>query len=144
MFDLQTVELMDWPRIELLDGDAYKESLSLSTGQKCTTILPVLLMDSEHPLLVDQPEDNLDNGFIYGTIVDSVRKIKTQRQLIFVTHNPNIPVLGDAQRVFVLKSDGSCGSKINEGSVDQCKEQIVALLEGGEEAFKQRKERYAY
>jgi len=144
VFDLQTVELMDWPRIELLDGDAYKESLSLSTGQKCTTILPVLLMDSEHPLLVDQPEDNLDNGFIYGTIVDSVRKIKTQRQLIFVTHNPNIPVLGDAQRVFVLKSDGSCGSKINEGSVDQCKEQIVALLEGGEEAFKQRKERYAY
>jgi len=128
----------------LKDGDTYKESLSLSTGQKCTAILPILLLDSENPLLVDQPEDNLDNGFIYGTIVDSLRNIKRQRQLIFVTHNPNIPVLGDAERVFVLESDGRCGRKIKEGTVDQCKDKIVALLEGGEEAFKQRKERYAY
>ncbi|NQU20409.1 MAG: hypothetical protein HQ567_03935, partial [Candidatus Nealsonbacteria bacterium] len=144
LFDLQTVELMDRPQIELLDGRTYKESMSLSTGQKCTAILPILLMDSQNPLLVDQPEDNLDNGFIYGTIVDNVCRIKAQRQLIFVTHNPNIPVLGDAERVFVLKSDGRCGQKIKEGSVDRCKDQIVALLEGGEEAFKQRKERYAY
>jgi len=144
LFDLETVELLDRPRIELKDGDTYKESLSLSTGQKCTAILPILLLDSENPLLVDQPEDNLDNGFIYGTIVDSLRNIKRQRQLIFVTHNPNIPVLGDAERVFVLESDGRCGRKIKEGTVDQCKDKIVALLEGGEEAFKQRKERYAY
>ena len=144
LFELETVELMDLPRIELKDGDTYKDSLSLSTGQKCTSILPILLLDSENPLLVDQPEDNLDNSFIYETVVDSIRKVKCQRQLIFVTHNPNIPVLGDAEKVFVLESDGRSGRKANEGTVDQCRTEIVTLLEGGEEAFKQRRERYAY
>jgi ABC-type lipoprotein export system ATPase subunit len=144
LFELETVELLDLPRIELKDGQAYKDSLSLSTGQKCTAILPILLLDSDNPLLVDQPEDNLDNRFIFEAVVDSIRKVKTRRQMIFVTHNPNIPVLGDAERVFVLDSDGANARKANEGSVDQCKTEIVTLLEGGEEAFKARKCRYAY
>ena len=67
-----------------------------------------------------------------------------ERQMIFVTHNPNIPVLGDAERVFVLDSDGASARKANEGTVDQCKSDIVTLLEGGEDAFKARKCRYAY
>jgi hypothetical protein len=144
LFDLETVELLDLPRIELKDGDTYKDSLSLSTGQKCTAILPILLLDSDNPLLVDQPEDNLDNRFIFEAVVDSIRKVKTRRQMIFVTHNPNIPVLGDAERVFVLDSDGISARKANEGSVEQCKSDIVTLLEGGEDAFKARKRRYAY
>lgn len=144
LFDLETVELLDLPRIELKDGETYKDSLSLSTGQKCTAILPILLLDSDNPLLVDQPEDNLDNRFIFEAVVDSIRKVKTRRQMIFVTHNPNIPVLGDAERVFVLDSDGASARKANEGTVDQCKSDIVTLLEGGEDAFKARKCRYAY
>ena len=144
LFDLETVELLDLPRIELKDGDTYKDSLSLSTGQKCTAILPILLMDSDNPLLVDQPEDNLDNRFIFEAVVDSIRKMKTHRQLIFVTHNPNIPVLGDAERVFVLDSNGASAHKANEGTVDECKADIVTLLEGGEDAFKARQCRYAY
>ncbi len=63
-----------------------------------TAILPILLLDSANPLLIDQPEDNLDNRFIFETVVDSIHKVKTGRQLIFVTHNPNIPVLGDGTR----------------------------------------------
>ncbi len=141
---LETVELLDLPRIELKDGETYKDSLSLSTGQKCTAILPILLLDSDNPLLVDQPEDNLDNRFIFEAVVDSIRKVKTRRQMIFVTHNPNIPVLGDAERVFVLDSNGESARKANEGTVDQCKMDIVTLLEGGEDAFKARKCRYAY
>lgn len=144
LFQLEMVELHDLPRIELRDGDVYKDSAVLSTGQKCTAILPILLLDSANPLLVDQPEDNLDNRFIFEAVVDSIRKIKARRQLIFATHNPNIPVLGDAERVFVLDSDGTIGRKANEGTVDQCKDQIVTLLEGGEDAFKARKQRYAY
>ena len=58
---LDTIELGDMPRIELLDGEEWKNSLHLSTGQKCTTILPILLLESDNPLLVDQPEDNLDS-----------------------------------------------------------------------------------
>ncbi len=144
LFDLQTVELADRPSIELKDGETYKDSLSLSTGQKCTAILPILLLDSENPLVIDQPEDNLDNGFIYETVVRSIQDVKQRRQLIFVTHNPNIPVLGDAERVFVLDSDGASAHKANEGTVDECKEEIVTLLEGGEEAFKERRRRYDY
>ena len=144
LFELETVELMDLPTIELKDGETYKESLSLSTGQKCTTVLPLLLLESANPLLVDQPEDNLDNRFISEAVVEAILKMQSRRQMIFVTHNPNIPVLGDAERVFVLDSDGATARKSNEGTVDECKREIVNLLEGGENAFKVRKCRYAY
>jgi len=144
LYDIERVELLDHPKIELLDGQQYKDSLSLSTGQKCTTILPILLLFQGVPLLIDQPEDNLDNRFITIGIVDNLRKAKRHRQIIFVTHNPNIPVLGDADRVFVLDSDGSQSRKANEGTVEQCKSEIVTLLEGGEDAFKARQTRYAY
>ena len=144
LYDFQTVELIDLPCIELLDGSEYKNSLTLSTGQKCTSILPILLLDSENPLLIDQPEDNLDNRFVFTTVVQRIREVKKKRQLIFITHNPNIPVLGDADKVFVLNSSGKSGVIEKEGPVDVCQQQIVTLLEGGEEAFKERRRRYNY
>ena len=144
LLDIETVDLVDLPKIELKDGQEWKDSLSLSTGQKCTTILPILLLESENPLLVDQPEDNLDNRFIYDTIVDSLRRMKAKRQIIFITHNPNIPVLGDAAGVFVLTSNGTQATLLNSGNVDDCRQEIINLLEGGETAFVQRKERYNY
>jgi len=139
---LEIVELVDRPDIEFKDGTTYKNSLTLSTGQKCTTILPILLLDSANPLLVDQPEDNLDNSFVFEKVVSNVRKVQTSRQLIFVTHNPNIPVLGEAGRVFVLRSNGKSASLKNVGSVDECRDDIVKLLEGGKEAFLERKKKY--
>lgn len=144
LFDLELVEMNDKPRIELRDGDSYKDALTLSTGQKCTSILPILLLDSDRPLLVDQPEDNLDNAFIYETVVTRLNQVKTARQLIFVTHNPNIPVLGEASQVFVFKSNGTKGWVEKEGTVDDCRSYIVNLLEGGEEAFKLRQHKYNY
>ncbi|MHC4882459.1 MAG: AAA family ATPase [Planctomycetota bacterium] len=144
LFELETVELVDLPTIKLSDGGVYKASSLLSTGQKCTAILPILLMDSENPLLIDQPEDNLDNRFVYETIVDSISKVKKKRQLLFVTHNPNIPVLAEADKVIVLESDGTNAKLLNEGTVDHCKDHIVTLLEGGEDAFNRRRKRYAY
>lgn len=142
--DMEVVDLPDLPKIELNDHDTYKTTNTLSTGQKCNTILPILLLDSERPLLVDQPEDNLDNGFVRKTIVDSILRVKQHRQLAFVTHNPNIPVLGDAEHILVLDSDGTHGVMRNCGTVDECKADIVDLLEGGAEAFIQRKNRYSY
>ena len=64
----------DTPSIQLDDG-GYKDSASFSTGQKCTAILPILLFDSANPLLIDQPEDNLDNGFVFGTVVKNLHKV---------------------------------------------------------------------
>lgn len=143
-YEIESVDLEDVPRIELLDGDKYKESPNLSTGQRCTTILPILLVQSERPLLIDQPEDNLDNAFIYDTVVKALRAVKGTRQVIFVTHNPNIPVLGEADRVFVFESDGHHATLRRVGTVDQCKDDIETILEGGREAFLQRKARYGH
>ncbi len=143
-YTIGTVGLNDRPSIELLDGDTFKESTHLSTGQRCTTILPILLIQSERPLLIDQPEDNLDNAFVYETIVRALRAIKGSRQVIFVTHNPNIPVLGEAERVFVFSSDGQHSTLKQVGTVDDCREQIENILEGGREAFLLRKARYGH
>jgi len=144
LMKLETLGIADLPCIELQHGDEYKPSHALSTGQKCTTILPILLLESANPLLVDQPEDNLDNSFIFETIVEKLRHIKTKRQLIFITHNPNIPVLGDADRVFVMEFDGQAGKLAKVGNVDECKSPIVTLLEGGKQAFLKRRERYNF
>jgi len=144
VFDIEVVELYDRPTIELQDGQDYKDSSALSTGQKCTTILPILLLESASPLLIDQPEDNLDNAFIYETVVKSVRGVRGKRQLVFITHNPNIPVLGEAQQVFVLQSNGRQANVKAMGTVDMVKDEIETILEGGKEAFQRRKERYGY
>lgn len=143
-FKLETVDLGDEPFIELKDGEDYKNSADLSTGQRCTVILPILLLESERPLLIDQPEDNLDNAFVYDTIVKSLRDAKGGRQLIFVTHNPNIPVLGEAERVFVFSSDGRRGTVPHVGTVDDVKAEVEHLLEGGAEAFLLRMQKYGH
>lgn len=141
---LDMVELADLPRIELQDGQDWKNSLRLSTGQKCTSILPILLLDSDSPLMIDQPEDNLDNRFIFDTVVEAIHRVKPRRQIVLITHNPNIPVLGDASCIHVLTSDGQRAAVANRGSVDHCKTEIINLLEGGQEAFLRRKDRYNY
>lgn len=144
LYDIQTVELGDLPIISLQDGTEWKRSPELSAGQRCTTILAILLYQDSRPLLIDQPEDNLDNAYIYDTVVKSVENAKGMRQLIFVTHNPNIPVLGDAEKIFVLKSDGKQVTLVAEGPVDASavKVQVEDLLEGGQEAFEMRRKKY--
>ncbi len=143
-YALEAIDIEDLPSIELLDGSTYKQSAHLSTGQRCTTILPILLLQSERPLLIDQPEDNLDNAFVFETVVTALHAVRGSRQVIFVTHNPNIPVLGEAERVFVFESNGQHGTVPRSGSVDECKEEIERILEGGREAFLKRKQRYGY
>jgi energy-coupling factor transporter ATP-binding protein EcfA2 len=121
----------------------FKDASDLSRGQKCTALLPILLARRDNPLIIDQPEDNLDNHFIFETVVNAVQRLKKRRQMIFITHNANIPVLAEAELVLVLNSDGRVGAIEKCGSVDECREQIIDLLEGGREAFELRSKRYA-
>jgi DNA repair exonuclease SbcCD ATPase subunit len=121
----------------------FKDASDLSRGQKCTALLPILLARRDNPLIIDQPEDNLDNHFIFETVVNAVQRLKKRRQMIFITHNANIPVLGEAELVLVMNSDGRVGAIEKSGSVDECREQIIDLLEGGREAFELRSKRYA-
>jgi len=143
---LEVVEIDDVVRIELnvaTSAEAiFKDAAELSRGQKCTALLPLLLARTQNPLVIDQPEDNLDNHFIYETVVNSIQRLKKKRQMIFITHNANIPVLADADLVIVMNSDGKIGYIEKSGSVDDCREQILDLLEGGREAFELRRKRY--
>ena len=141
-FAIETVATPDLAVIRLNDNETYKETERLSTGQKCNAILPIVMLESDRPLVIDQPEDNLDNRFIHRSIVGNLLKVKGKRELILVTHNPNIPVLGNAERILVMSSDGSCGRIAKSGTIDECKNEIVSLLEGGAEAFRRRQQRY--
>jgi energy-coupling factor transporter ATP-binding protein EcfA2 len=145
--ELEVVDIEDQVRIELNVATSaeplFKDASELSRGQKCTELLPLLLARRDSPLIIDQPEDNLDNHFIYETVVDAVKRLKRQRQMIFITHNANIPVLADADLVIVLNSDGRIGYIEKSGSVDDCRDEIIDLLEGGKQAFELRRKRYA-
>ena len=75
--------------------------------------------------------------------MNAVQRLKKRRQMIFITHNANIPVLAEAELVLVMNSDGRVGAIEKCGTVDECREQIIDLLEGGREAFELRSKRYA-
>ena len=148
---LMEIELKDTADIELNiahknNEEHYVPLKDLSTGQKCTAILNLLLLSRDDPLIIDQPEDNLDNAFITDRIVKDIRKFKTNRQLLFATHNANIPVLGDAELIAVLNSDNRNGKIEHEGSIDkqEVREQASEILEGGKAAFEMRKNKYGF
>jgi ABC-type lipoprotein export system ATPase subunit len=140
--ELDVLDRQDVPRIELNIGGEWRSAERLSTGQKSSAILPILLLESEAPLFIDQPEDNLDNSFISDAVVPQIREIKRRRQLLMITHNPNLPVLGDAERVIVLEADGRSARVLAQGDVHAAKEHILRLMEGGWDAFRLRQERY--
>jgi DNA repair ATPase RecN len=147
---IREIEELELPeRIELLlnvsrEGETFREVNRLSTGQQCTAVLHLLLLDNRDPLIIDQPEDNLDNAFIADHIVTELRKSKTKRQFIFATHNANIPVFGDAEWIGVLHEQDGHATLQASGSIDapEVKNLAANILEGGKEAFNRRREKY--
>ncbi len=105
----RTKDVVDFELFRRVSGDRAG-SLSdgrLSDGQRNTILLSLLLADGDAPIIVDQPEDELDSAFIYSELVPIVRERKTARQIIFVTHNANVPVNADADLVYAcLKGKG--------------------------------------
>ena len=135
------------------EGADWKALEDLSTGQKATAILLLLLVESDTPLVVDQPEDDLDNRFITDSIVPKMREGKQNRQFIFSTHNANIPVLGDAELIIGLSAGRRDGeenrARITEetmGSIDSppVRHLVEEILEGGKAAFETRRLKYGF
>jgi DNA repair ATPase RecN len=113
----------------------------LSLGQQQSVLLALMLSsDSSAPLIIDQPEDNLDGEFIYHSLVPVLRRAKERRQVIIVTHNANIAVLGDAEQIIALKSTSDKSLIVARGSIDDPATKMLAcqILEGSEEAFRRR------
>ena len=114
-----------------------------SAGQKAAAILAFLLSHGSEPLIIDQPEDDLDNALIYDLIVQQIHENKNNRQLIIVTHNPNIVVNGDAELVHVLKfTNGQVQLNLRGGLEDlSVRDAICTIMEGGRQAFDKRYKR---
>lgn len=115
-----------------------------SLGQRATVILHILMHLQRHPvILIDQPEDDLDNETLYSHFIRQLLERKELTQFVFATHNPNIPVLGDAEQAIVCRKDGETFS-FDHGSIDDkdIQQRIVTVMEGGEDAFRRRKEIY--
>lgn len=141
---IATVLLDDEVKLELLDGSEYKEFYNLSTGQRCTVILPIILEHIDNTLIIDQPEDHIDNAFIVDTLVSSIVRRSGKGQVIVTTHNANLPVLGNAQRVIHLNSDGTRGFVVTDGELEEKAiiNAISNVMEGGKEAFLRRADFY--
>ena len=152
IYELEALDLQDRVTLELnvshVGEEKYRDLHRLSTGQQCTAILHLLLLDNQDPLIMDQPEDNLDNAFIADRIVQELRSAKTERQFLFATHNANIPVFGDAEWIGVCSAteDHAEMPLDDQGSIDipVIRDQVANILEGGKEAFMQRKEKYGF
>lgn len=151
---LERSPIYDLPRLQvsqaISDGDGGTEHITrdfakLSLGQQQSVLLALILSsDANRPLIIDQPEDNLDGEFIYATLVPVLRRAKERRQIIIVTHNPNVAVLGDAELVVVMKAMNNRGKIVARGSIDhpETRDAACAILEGAREAFLRRAKMY--
>ncbi|MCX7421990.1 MAG: AAA family ATPase [Planctomycetia bacterium] len=121
-----------------------KQLKNHSLGQRASALILFVLSQRDNDIvIIDQPEDDLDNQTIYEDVIKLVRKLKPNTQFIFATHNPNIPVLGDSEQVIACAFDDE-HILTDVGSIDcpQLQEAIVRIMEGGSEAFRLRKEIY--
>jgi energy-coupling factor transporter ATP-binding protein EcfA2 len=149
-FALERCAVHDLPRLFVTkkvkgrDGKVQyltREFSKLSLGQQQSILLSLLLSsDGNDPLIIDQPEDNLDGEFIYSSFVPVLRRAKERRQIVIVTHNANIAVLGDAEQIVVMRSQSDRGLITARGSIDDPATRAAAcgILEGSKEAFVRR------
>jgi chromosome segregation ATPase len=144
IYKLETLFPEDKIEIFLKVNEEYKVIDKLSIGQKATALLLLLFAQEDRIVVLDQPEEDLDNRFIYEDVVKILREMKGKRQLFIATHNANIPVLGDSELVLVLDSKNERCVINNKGSIDKedIKVDVKNIMEGGEEAFRIREEKY--
>ena len=147
VFDLETMRCEDRPRIEVQRrGEAERHPFDrLSAGQQRSVLLSLLLCaERSEPLILDQPEDQLDGQYIASAVVRHLEAAKERRQILIATHSANLVVLGDAELVIPMKAEAGHGAPHETGAVDrpQTRDRVCSLLEGGTAAFRKRGERY--
>lgn len=145
------------------------EFVNMSEGKQAFVILMLLLefSDKKTPILIDQPEDSLDNRAIYNELVTYIKKKKKKRQIILVTHNSNVVVSADSDNVIVANQNGTNSQNANNnkfdyinGSLENTKkkdktihdilrsqgirEHVCDILEGGKIAFEKREQKYGF
>ena len=143
VLDLQETPWDDFETI-LLNETPVNEK---SPGQRSSAMLPLIALAETTPLVIDQPEDNLDKRLIGSVLMNVLAELKEKRQIIVCTHDPDILVGGDAEQVIVLEAESDRKGKVAQhGSIDNedIVESVVSLLEGGAAAFENRRKRYGF
>ena len=117
-----------------------------SAGQKTTAILTFLLSYGNMPLLLDQPEDDLDNKLVYDLLVTRLKEAKEKRQIIVVTHNANIPVNADAEFIISMDTESEQVATKFNGTMDDrdVRKEICDVMEGTQFAFEMRAKKYHF
>jgi hypothetical protein len=141
VYRLDTVDLPDLPTISLLDG-TMKPSEELSSGQRIVLFAELLLLDNAGPLIMDQPEDNVANPYLAQHMCRVFAEVQKVAQLIFVTHNGNVPILGGFDRVFEMEADGARGRIAAQGPARELATPMENNFEGGRGAFVARRDFY--
>ncbi|MEP6606758.1 MAG: AAA family ATPase, partial [Nitrosospira sp.] len=141
--------ISDGINVELLRNDgtsAGTMSGTLSKGQRNTVLLNLILARGTGPLIIDQPEDELDSSFIYKCLVEEMRVAKEKRQLIVATHSANLPVNADAELIYILEARDGRGKSFAQGGLDRSEvtKAVLDVMEGSEQAFKRRSEKYCF
>ncbi|MEW5977422.1 MAG: TrlF family AAA-like ATPase [Acidobacteriota bacterium] len=150
IFELETLMPPDAVQVELKVDEAFRPLDRLSGGQRATAILLLLFALRGRILVLDQPDEDLDNRFVYEDIVTILREQKgltpdqDRRQIVAATHNANIPVLGDAEQVVALEVEDGRARVVSRASIDDppTRALIKRVMEGGDEAFSRRAEKY--
>jgi hypothetical protein len=141
LFDLLTCRVEDWIIVNY-EGKPLKEH---SLGQRASALILFLLSQKENDILmIDQPEDDLDNQTVYNDVIKEIKRLKGEMQFIFATHNANIPVLGDSEMIIACSYIPDSEIRVEAGSID-CRNiqgKIIRIMEGGRDAFEIRKNIY--
>ena len=146
--DLASIRCPDRYVLELRMEDGNLRPLnSLSGGQRVSVLLSLLLeTKDDSPLVIDQPEDELDNRFLFDTVLPTLKRLKGRRQIIVATHNANIVVNGDADQVIQLEATSDRGRVANAGAIEEpaVRDAIVRTVDGGDDAFRLRRIKYGF
>lgn len=147
-WDLAAVNTPDRYVLQLqVAPDEYRDMARLSGGTQVSLLLSLLLESNDpRPLIIDQPEEELDKAYLFDVVLPALRLLKGQRQIVFVTHDANIVVNGDADQVVYLKADADHGWVDAEGAIEQgaIRNAILTVLDGGEAAFELRSVKYGF
>jgi len=130
-----------------MDDGSHRPMDNLSGGQRVNLLLSLLLeTNDQRPLVIDQPEDELDNRFLFETMLPALKRIKGRRQIIIATHNANIVVNGDADQVIQLEASANRGRIACSGAIEEprVRDAIVRTVDGGDEAFRLRRLKYGF
>jgi ABC-type cobalamin/Fe3+-siderophores transport system ATPase subunit len=132
-------------KFEIYPG-AWKSAAELSAGQKSTAMLPLLLMAAKGPIILDQPEDNLDNKYIGGSVVSMLSDRKNRNQVIVATHSASIVVMADSDLIVEMADDTNHGKVVTRGFLagpdSTIAKSVLNILDGGREALLTRFKKY--